>query len=166
MNAKIMKENLDAKKYEKIIQMKEMQPSYLDDFILDSYKLPKISAIVTTYNRCPHSVEKDSNPLGWCLESLISQKGGNLDEIVIINDSSSDYTKEVVEDFQKKSSITLNYIKNPKNIGFAKSRNLGVKASKNNLLMFLDDDCIFSKYMFFGADYILSKMDENAAVMH
>lgn len=154
--------------YEKVIKNPFLQPSYLDqyDLVKDCSNLPKISAIVPTFNRCPNSVEEDSNPLGWCLESLLAQKGGVLGEIIIVNDNSLDYTQEVVKAFSDVSDIPILSLKNEKNMGSSISRNIGVKRSKNNLVMFLDDDCVFSRYMIFGASYTMNQLGKDVGALH
>jgi len=161
------KKNIQAK-YERIIKSSFLQPSYLDKYNLaeDYAYLPKVSAIVPTFNRCPHSVEEDSNPLGWCLESLLAQKGGVLDEIIVIDDNSSDYTAEVVKSFSDSSNIPILSLKNKKNRGSSISRNKGVSESKNDLVMFLDDDCIFSRYMLFGASYTMDSSTKEVGALH
>ncbi len=152
--------------YGEVLAREDMQPSYLDRFSLENYNLPLISAIIPTFNRSPNPPEKDSNPLGWCLESLLAQKGGLLDEIIIVNDGSVDYTKELVGHFSNISPINIVYSRNNENKGSSVSRNLGIKAAKNDLVMFLDDDCIFSRHLFFGAAYTFSSLEEDVAALH
>ena len=144
-----------------------LHASYLDKFPLnEKYNLPNITAVIPTFNRSPHVVKEDSNPLGWCLESLLAQRGSGLDEIIIVDDASTDYTKDVVRTFQEKSSVPIIYLNNEKNLGSSISRNIAVKHSKNDLVMFLDDDCVFSKYMFFGANFTLDHFDESVSALH
>jgi len=151
--------------HKKVLERKDMQTSYLDRFSLDSYNLPPVSAIIPTFNRSPNPLEEDSNPLGWCLESLLAQKGGVLDEIIIVDDGSVDYTKELVEHFSNITPINIVYLRNNENKGPAFSRNRGIRRSRNNLLMFVDDDGIFSKYMLFGANYTLNKLKNKVAAL-
>lgn len=143
-----------------------MQSSYLDSFNLDLQKLPKVSAIIPTFNRCPHPVSEDSNPLAWAIESLLAQRGNSLDEIILIDDDSVDYTPEVVDHFQRISRIPIVYLKNPENRGSSISRNLGVEESRNDHVLFLDDDCVFSRHMVFGASYTLGSLDDSVAALH
>ncbi|MCH7850668.1 MAG: glycosyltransferase family 2 protein [Nanoarchaeota archaeon] len=154
------------KEFEKVLRRKDMQASYLDGRNLDRYCLPKVSAIIPTYNRSPNIPDDDSNPLGWCLESLLSQRGSSLDEIIVVDDSSSDYTREVVEGFSNSSEIDIRYFRNNRNIGSSKSRNKAVWESNNDLVLFLDDDCIFSPYFVFGAVYTLNSLPTDVAVVH
>jgi glycosyltransferase involved in cell wall biosynthesis len=151
--------------HEKVLARKDMQTSYLDRFSLKNYDLSPISVVIPTFNRSPNSPEEDSNPLGWCLESLLAQKGGVLDEIIIVDDGSVDYTKELVKHFSNIAPTNIVYLKNNENKGVSFSMNRGIKRSRNNLLMFVDDDCIFSKYMLFGANYTLNKLGNKAAAL-
>ncbi|MCK4647785.1 glycosyltransferase family 2 protein [Candidatus Pacearchaeota archaeon] len=150
---------------QEILKKDCLHASYLDKFSLD-FGLPNITAIIPTFNRSPHSPEEDSNPLGWSLESLLAQKNSGLDEIIIVDDASTDYTKDVVRSFQEESSVPIVYLKNKNNLGSSISRNIAVRHSKNDLVMFLDDDCIFSRYMFFGANFTLNKLGDFVAALH
>ncbi len=154
--------------HEKVLKDPYLQTSYLDKFDLHELygNLPKITAIVPTYNRAPHTFKEDSNPLGWCLESLLAQSGPGLSEIVVVDDASTDHTSEVVEYFSKISSIPINYHKNSKNFGSSITKNIGTKISSNNLVLFLDDDCIFSKYLVFGAGYVFNKLGGEIGALH
>ena len=152
-------------RHERVLARGDMQTSYLDRFSLDSHDLPSVSVIIPTFNRSPNPLEKDSNPLGWCLESLLAQKGKVLDEIIIIDDGSVDYTRGLVEHFSNITPTNIVYLRNNENKGVPFSINRGIKRSRNNLLMFVDDDCIFSKYMLFGANYTLNKLENRAAAL-
>lgn len=152
-------------RHERVLAREDMQTSYLDRFSLDSYDLPSVSVIIPTFNRSPNPPEKGSNPLGWCLESLLAQKGEVLDEIIIIDDGSVDYTRGLVEHFSNITPTNIVYLRNNENKGVSFSINRGIKRSRNNLLMFVDDDCIFSKYMLFGANYTLNKLENRAAAL-
>ena len=152
-------------RHERVLAREDMQTSYLDRFSLDSHDLPSVSVIIPTFNRSPNPLEKDSNPLGWCLESLLAQKGEVLDEIVIVDDGSVDYTRGLVEHFSNITPTNIVYLRNNENKGVPFSINRGIKKSRNNLLMFVDDDCIFSKYMLFGANYTLNKLENKVAAL-
>ncbi len=154
-----------GKKLQEILKKDYLHASYLDRFSLD-FDLPSVTAIIPTFNRSPNSPEEDSNPLGWCLESLLAQRNSGLDEIIIIDDASADYTPEVVRMFQDSSSVPIVYLKNRDNLGSSISRNIAAKQSKNNLIMFLDDDCVFSEYMFFGANYTLNELNREVVALH
>ncbi len=77
------------RKLQEILKKDCLHASYLDRFSLD-FDLPNVTAIIPTFNRSPHPLEEDSNPLAWCLESLLTQKSSGLDEIIVIDDNSTD----------------------------------------------------------------------------
>ena len=101
---------------------------------------PRISCIIPTYNRCPYKQKIELNPLWWSVTSLSKQK--NLEEIIIIDDNSEDYTEKTVEELIKKNNVNIVYYKNNTRQGSGRSRNIGVELAKNDLLFFMDDDCI------------------------
>lgn len=93
---------------------------------------PFVSVIVPTYNRKAWLKE--------CLDSLLTQTyPKHKYEILIVDDGSSDGTKEL---FSNYTSIT---ILSQKNQGPAAARNLGLSAAQGELIAFTDDDCIPSK---------------------
>lgn len=59
-------------------------------------------------------------------------------ELIIIDDCSTDNTKEVQENYQSHSNII--YVKNESNLGAAASRNKGVALAKGKYIAFLDAD--------------------------
>lgn len=72
--------------------------------------------------------------LAQCLSSLRR----NLDpayETIVVDNASQDGTVEMLKNFK---DIIL--VKNPKNLGVAAGRNLGVQKAKGNFIIFLDDD--------------------------
>jgi glycosyltransferase involved in cell wall biosynthesis len=79
-------------------------------------------------------------------ETLDSVLNGNFeygDEIIVVNDGSTDNTLEVLKKFEYKIKI----IENPENIGCPASRNVGISAAKYDLIFSLDADNILEKEM-------------------
>ena len=89
-----------------------------------------ISIILPTFNR--------SAVLSSTIESVLNQTFKEY-ELIIINDCSLDKTKAVIAKYQQKDS-RVKYIENPKNMGCAISRKIGIENSKEQVLVFLDDD--------------------------
>ena len=99
--------------------------------------LPRISVVIPTYNR--------SNKLG---EAIISIEQGTYPkkriEILVVDDCSTDNTKQVVEQLIKKYK-NIRYFRTKKNSGPAVARNIGIKHSKGEYVFFTDDDCVVSR---------------------
>jgi glycosyltransferase involved in cell wall biosynthesis len=87
----------------------------------------KISCIIPAYN--------EADRIGNVLRVL--QKHPLIDEVIVVNDGSKDNTDNVVKKF--KSVRLISYKKN-RGKTFALLK--GIKASKNNILMFIDSDLI------------------------
>jgi glycosyltransferase involved in cell wall biosynthesis len=149
-------ENFDV---EKAFEEEISKPYYKVDY-LDSFKLPyeklDVSVVIPTYNRCPYkpnSLRGELNPLAWALQSLLLQKP-IVKEIIIVDDHSTDYTKDVVESFRRKTKekkIKLVYLRNKRHIGYGNTVNVGTANANSKYLFFVDDDSIVAPYAAFGA---------------
>jgi glycosyltransferase involved in cell wall biosynthesis len=101
-------------------------------------KEPLVSVIVPTKN--------SSRTIEGCLESIKNQSYKNI-EIIVVDNSSTDQTKKIVEKLQKtisnnhKLKIYL-YNKGPER---SAQRNYGAKLAKGEYLLFIDSDMILSK---------------------
>ena len=93
---------------------------------------PLLSAIICTHNREQY--------LGAAIDSLLAQEFSDFEAIVVDN-ASSDRTKEVVE--QRSGDPRLKYIYEP-NIGLSVARNTGAQAARGQILAYLDDDAVAS----------------------
>lgn len=91
---------------------------------------PQISAIICTHNRDTY--------LGAAIDSLLTQDFPNF-EVVVVDNASSDRTKEVVE--SRLSDPRLKYIYEPVT-GLSVARNTGATHSQSEILAYLDDDAI------------------------
>jgi glycosyltransferase involved in cell wall biosynthesis len=91
---------------------------------------PRVSGILTTYNR--------EDLLARVLEGLARQTHSQTEyEILVIDDGSTDRTREVVENFRGR--LPLRYF-HQENAGLAAAKNLGVRHSRGDIVLFLDDD--------------------------
>ncbi len=140
-------------------------PNYLSKFNIHG-KRADMSAIVPTYNRCPFDRESPNyiyNPLHICIKTLLLQKS-IIKEIVVIDDASTDYTKEVVDDLKKEAystkGVEIKYILNKERKGSSISRNIGAKQASSKYLFFLDDDCIPAPYLSFISMIVIKKLEE------
>ena len=93
-----------------------------------------VSVIITTCKREPKMLKR-------AIDSVINQTYKKI-EIIVVDDSPSDYElREQVEELVL-SYGTIKYIKNSKNIGAALSRNVGIEASEGEFIAFLDNRAI------------------------
>jgi glycosyltransferase involved in cell wall biosynthesis len=93
-------------------------------------KSAMVSVIMPTYNR--------AHLLHESILSVLSQTYENL-EIIVVDDGSSDDTKEVVTSF---SDPRINYIWQP-NRGRSNARNHGLSLARGNFIAFLDSDDLY-----------------------
>ena len=99
----------------------------------------EITVIIPVYNAEKYIVE--------CLQSLYSQTFKDM-EVLVINDSSTDETVQVIEQFQEEHpTFELNLITVP-NGGAAKARNVGIRMARGNYIAFMDADDIADRDMF------------------
>ena len=95
-----------------------------------------LSVVVSTYN----SVDLLRKTLdSLCLQSLSIKKY----EVIIVDDGSSDNTKELINQYLDKIKINYHYQKD-KGFRVAKVRNLGIKNSNFNRVLFLDAGMVAS----------------------
>lgn len=91
-----------------------------------------ISIIIPAYN--------SEKTIGRTIESLLKQSYPKKDyEILVVDDDSTDNTREVVRKFKKVRLIEQ------KHSGPATARNFGAKNSKGDILLFTDSDCVLDK---------------------
>jgi glycosyltransferase involved in cell wall biosynthesis len=75
---------------------------------------PQVSVIIPAFNQQFY--------IGRCIRSLLKQTMNDEDfELIVVNDGSNDKTKEVLNPFMG----DIVYIENDKNLGLAKSLNIG-----------------------------------------
>lgn len=91
-------------------------------------QIPLVSVIVCTYNRAGY--------LKRCLDSIYSQDFKDY-EIIVVNGPSTDNTMEVLAEYPQ-----VRVISQEKLGGIAQARNLGVKASRGDIIAFFDDDAV------------------------
>jgi len=93
----------------------------------------RISAIICTHNR--------SSLLGKGLISLVEQTvAANDYEIIVVDNASSDDTKEVTYSLMEKAS-NLRYLYEPR-LGLSHARNRGISEANGEIAAYMDDDAI------------------------
>ena len=91
---------------------------------------PKVSIIIPTYNRV--------DLLPRAINSVLNQTFQDF-ELIVVDDGSTDNTKQVVEEFQKKDK-RIKYIWQENSGAPAKPRNTGIKNSQGEYIALLDHD--------------------------
>lgn len=76
-----------------------------------------------------------------CFDSLISTTSGLVDEIIVVDDCSTDGTRE----YLKKLPPPFRVILNESNHGYAYNNNLAARQAKGDILCFLNTDTILQK---------------------
>ena len=94
--------------------------------------MPEIAAIICTHNRDRY--------LGAAINSLLQQDCTDY-EIIVVDNASSDRTKEVVQ--QRLNNPLVKYVYEPE-LGLSVARNRGAKETTAPILAYLDDDAVAS----------------------
>lgn len=88
-----------------------------------------VTAIITTHNRKSLVIR--------AISSILHQTYNNI-EIIVVDDASTDGTRNLVEETFKNRSFTYIFIKNSRGGNYA--RNIGIKNAHGKYVAFLDDD--------------------------
>ena len=88
-----------------------------------------ISVIIANYN--------NGGYLRECLDSVINQTTANWD-IIILDDASTDNSKEVYKEYENNKNITIHF--NKKNLGYTASLKRLIELSENDIIGILDPD--------------------------
>ncbi len=75
------------------------------------------------------------------LENSLHKQFSNLGEVIIIDNASTDDTKEYITSHHN----TVTYIPLDKNYGFTKGVNIGIRAASNDLILILNNDCVIDE---------------------
>ena len=90
----------------------------------------KVSIYIPAYNA--------ENTIRESIESIFKQTL-KFDEIIVIDDNSTDATNKIVKEYKN-----INLIKNETNKGLGYNRNLGIKNSSNNIIASIDADVVLN----------------------
>ncbi len=93
-------------------------------------KMYSVSIIIPTYNRKSYVVETINSVLCQTYQSI---------EIIVVDDGSTDNTRDSLQEFIEDKKITYLW---QKNAGRSSARNLGAKIANGSYLLFLDSDDI------------------------
>lgn len=133
--------------------------------ILIMNQQPLVSVIISTRNR--------ANFIAKAIDSVLKQTYKNI-ELIIINDSSTDKTSEIISGFAEKDGRIV-ILTNKVNLGFVKSLNEGIATARGKYIARIDDDDFWSdpeklekqiRFLESNPDYVLTGggvicLDEN-----
>ncbi len=114
------------------MEIKKKEKMYMQK-IEKSKECPLISVILPTYNR--------EKKITASIQSILEQTYKNI-ELIIVDDCSKDQSIEVIQEI---TDSRIRLIRNEKNEGPAKSRNIGVSYAKSEVIAFNDSDDIWHK---------------------
>lgn len=100
------------------------------DLILEK-NVCQVSIIIPIYNKLEFTKR--------CLKGIIENTKSIDYEIIIVDNASSDGSKEYLTELSKEKP-RIRYVRNETNLGFSKANNIGVKYSRGKYLMFLNND--------------------------
>jgi len=110
---------------------------------LQKRKYPKITILMSVYN--------GEKYLREAVDSILNQTFKNF-EFIIINDGSTDKTEEILKDY---NDSRIKIYKNKRNLGVAKSLNVGLKMAKGEYIARQDSDDISTpKRLAVQADFL------------
>ncbi|MDQ3820439.1 MAG: glycosyltransferase [Acidobacteriota bacterium] len=91
-----------------------------------------LSVVISTYNRC--------DMLPAAIESVLRQEtDGVRYELIVVDNNSSDRTREVVESLMARGAGNLRYVFEGRQ-GLSHARNAGISEARSPLIAFTDDD--------------------------
>jgi len=94
----------------------------------------KLSVVITTFNGADY--------LSQQLKSLERQKKVP-NEIIILDDGSSDETVKIITEFMKKSPMNTNFYQNERNLGYAQNFSKALSLASGDLVFMCDQDDVW-----------------------
>lgn len=92
-----------------------------------------VSVTIVTYN--------SGRYIKRCLESVLGQKGPDI-EVIVVDNNSTDGTSDILEQFEDRCVVAFN----SKNLGFAAAQNQAILRSRGNWILTLNPDVLLMPY--------------------
>jgi len=99
--------------------------------------VPKVSVIILTYNNLAFNRQ--------CVQSVFKKTAYPNFEVIIVDNMSTDGTREYLQELDKKGIGNLKIILNDENKGFAGGNNVGISAAKGDYVLLLNNDTIVTR---------------------
>lgn len=100
---------------------------------------PTVTVQIVTYN--------SALDIEHCLEA-VNRQTYPIENIIVVDNASSDNTLERVRSFDERNHVSIRYVENQANTGFAPAHNQAMRLSNSDYVMVLNPDVIL------GQDYI------------
>ena len=114
-----------------------------------------ISVYITSFNKGKY--------LSQAITSVLNQSLYP-EEIIIVDDGSSDDSREIISSFMNRYPELITAIYNKQNVGISKSRNIALKECRGDIVTFLDgDDIFYSNKLLFEYEKLTGKPVHNTA---
>ncbi len=97
----------------------------------------KFSVVVAIFN--------GENFLKSQLDSILKQKGNYFDQLILVDDNSTDNSNKILNEYKLTYPKLIHLIKCPYNVGVNKAFHAGILAAKNNHIVLSDQDDIWLK---------------------
>ncbi len=110
---------------------------------------PKVSIIIVTYNNIQYN--------RLCIESILTKTDYPDYEVIIIDNRSTDGTRDFLKTI---TDSRVKVILNEENEGFAKANNRGLRESRGDYIVFLNNDTVVTKGWLTRFVYYLDKFKE------
>jgi glycosyltransferase involved in cell wall biosynthesis len=115
---------------------------------------PKVSVVISTYNR-PQLLKR-------AVKSVLEQTYKNL-EIIIVDDSPTNASKEVLEEFPSKN---IRYLRRSQKKGVSSAKNLGIRIAVGDFIALLGDDDEWLPNKLELQARLFSKVEPETGVIH
>jgi succinoglycan biosynthesis protein ExoO len=90
-----------------------------------------VSVVITAYN------------MGWCVARAVTScltQSAAVDEIIVVDDCSTDNTEAVVRDLITASDPQIRYLRTDKNVGHLAALRYGIEPAASDWIVLLDGD--------------------------
>jgi GT2 family glycosyltransferase len=121
--------------------------------------LKPLGFIIITYNRPSDTLELLKNIAN------LDKTGELLEEIIILNNASSESYSDVENFIKANSSLPFKYLLSSENKGVSGGRNYAIKKSTAPVLIFLDDDAVFKNTDALANTYTAFNQSKNTGIL-